>query len=61
MESIEDIIEEVKIQICDNFCKWPGAPIPEGKDENWLWDDDSPCNDCPLNRLRGANEPNQKG
>jgi hypothetical protein len=50
-KSITQIFEEIKEDMCDRFCKYPLMPTPAGKDEGWLLDDDSPCNDCPLNRL----------
>lgn len=51
MKSISEQIEEVKNEICDTRCKWPNQ-IPEGRDEDWLLEDpDSPCMNCPLNRL----------
>ena len=50
--SVSEIIEDIKCQICDTRCKYPQMPIPEGKTEDWLIEDeDSPCNDCPLSRL----------
>lgn len=48
---IADILEEVKGDMCDNYCKYPTQTPPEGKDEDWLFDDDSPCQTCPLNKL----------
>ena len=51
-QTVAQIMEEVIEEMCDHYCKWPNEPIPEGKSEDWLInDDDSPCNDCPLNRL----------
>lgn len=51
-ESITEILEQVKYQMCDKYCRWSTGPIPDGKDEDWLLEDpDSPCNGCPLNRL----------
>lgn len=49
--SITEQIEEIKSEICDKYCKYPNQPIPEGKDEDWLFDDDGPCMNCPLNKL----------
>ena len=47
-----DIICEVNQEICDGYCKYPNMPIPEGKDEDWLInDEDSPCISCPFNKL----------
>jgi len=51
-KSITEIIESVKEDICDKYCKYPCMTPPEGKDEDWLtMDKDSPCNTCPLLRL----------
>lgn len=50
--SVTELIEKVKEDMCNGYCKYSNAPIPEGKTEDWLYEDeDSPCNDCPLNRL----------
>lgn len=50
--SIIQIIEQVKEDMCNNYCKWPHEPVPEGQDEDWLWNDPkSPCQNCPLDRL----------
>lgn len=52
IKSITEQIEEICDEICDHYCKYPYEPIPEGKTEDWLFtDDDSPCVNCPLNRL----------
>ena len=49
---IDEILKETIItDICTNYCKYPEMPIPEGKDANWLAEDGSPCETCPLNRL----------
>ena len=48
---ITEILEETLAEMCDNYCKYPEMPIPEGKSEDWLFDADSPCNNCPLNKL----------
>lgn len=49
MSTVTEIIEEVKEDICQNYCKWPN-----------LWDEEmeecelcesSICRNCPLNRL----------
>lgn len=51
LSAIDDI-KAVKSEMCDKYCKYPEKPIPEGKTEDWLWiDDDSPCINCPLNKL----------
>lgn len=43
-QTIPEIIEEVKIDICDNYCKYPN----EIKDDEELNDI---CEKCPLGRL----------
>ena len=50
-KSITEQIEEAKSQMCDDYCIYPKQPIPEGKTDNWLFEDDSPCVNCPLNNL----------
>lgn len=50
--TITQKIEQVKEKMCDEYCKYSCMNPPEGKDEDWLWnDEDSPCNNCPLNNL----------
>lgn len=50
--SICEQLEKVKEEMCDKYCKYPHEPVPDGKDDNYLYeDDDSPCLTCPLNRL----------
>ena len=52
IKTITEQIEDICGEICDNYCKYPNEPIPDGKTEDWLFtDDDSPCNKCPLARL----------
>lgn len=50
-KTIAQQFEEIASEMCDKYCKYPNMPIPEGKDEDWLYADDGPCNKCPLNRL----------
>lgn len=51
-QTVAQIMEQVIEDMCDRYCRWPNEPIPAGKTEDWLInDDESPCNDCPLNRL----------
>lgn len=45
--SITEILEEVKNDMCDKYCKYPGSV----EDQEELYDQDGPCNSCPLNRL----------
>lgn len=50
--TISEQLEKAKEQMCDKYCKYPCMTPPEGKDENWLCEDeDSPCHECPLNKL----------
>jgi hypothetical protein len=42
-QTISEIVEEVKTEICDNYCKYPDV-LPE----DVLW---SNCEKCPLGRL----------
>ena len=49
--TISEQIESIKERVCDCICKYTVMPIPEGKNDDWLFDDDSPCKDCPLNDL----------
>ena len=51
-KSIKEKLEEQKAIFCDEYCRYPREPIPEGKDDNWLLEKDSPCNTkCPLNYM----------
>lgn len=45
-QQIEEIVEEV----CDKICKYPEKYQPE-EWEALFGSDESPCNDCPLNKL----------
>ena len=49
MKTIIDILEEVKAEMCINYCKWPDLwdAEKEGKDLS----DSEQCENCPLNRL----------
>lgn len=50
--TLTDYIEKVKEEMCDGYCKYPNQEPPAGKDEDWLYEDaDSPCSNCPLNKL----------
>ena len=44
IQTIPQIIEEVKMEICDHYCKYTN----ETKDEEKLYDI---CGKCPLGRL----------
>lgn len=51
-KTVKEIIDDVIDDMCNNYCKYPNMPIPEGKDADWLVEGkDSPCQNCPLNRL----------
>ena len=45
--SITEILEKVKSDMCDKYCKYPDIV----KNQEELYDQDGPCNRCPLNRL----------
>lgn len=51
--TVTQIIEEVIAEVCDKICRYTISAPPEGKDDNWLIEDDSPCHECPLNKLGG--------
>lgn len=48
-KTIVEIIEEVKEDICGEYCKWPG--IYEEEMEGCELSESSICAGCPLNRL----------
>ena len=50
-DSIKVRIEKEKARMCDEYCRYPREPIPEGKDEWWLLAAGSPCEKCPLNNI----------
>ena len=51
-QTISEIIEKVKADMCDHYCIYTHQPLPDGRSEDWLLeDDDSPCKKCPLLRL----------
>lgn len=43
---VADILEQVKSDMCDNYCKWPALLVDEPEDA--LLDI---CDRCPLERL----------
>lgn len=53
LDELNEQIEAAKIKFCDELCIYTHNAIPEGKDEDWLInDDDSPCNTiCPFSEL----------
>lgn len=46
-KSITEIIEEVRYQMCDRYCKFPEQYTPEEWEEVF----EDICKDCPLDRL----------
>lgn len=49
-KTIIQIIEEVKEEMCNKYCKYPNEYKPEEHDGMELWDSDI-CKNCPLTRL----------
>ena len=49
MDDIE-YLEDIKNEMCDNYCKYPNEYDPEQNDGVDLCDSDI-CENCPLNRL----------
>ena len=47
-KTVSQIIEEVKGQMCDKYCKYPN--IWDEEKEGQLYDSDI-CNNCPMNKL----------
>lgn len=47
LKTITDILEEVKQEMCDDYCKYP--TLVNNRED--LFADDSPCMGCPLTRL----------
>ena len=45
-QTIPEIIEEVKCEICDNYCKYPDLFTAEEEDVL-----NATCEKCPLGRL----------
>ena len=48
-QTVTDIIEQVKSEMCDNYCKIPGICSEAGLDESVMLKDF--CEHCPLERL----------
>lgn len=46
-KTVTGILEKVKQEICDGYCKYPTLTKREGE----LFEDNSPCMECPLTRL----------
>lgn len=52
MKTITEILEEVKTEICDNYCKMPFKYSAAEWEQMFATDSDKlPCNNCPLNKL----------
>ncbi len=49
--SITEQIEKVREEMCSSYCKYPEQEIHEGKTVDWLFEEGSPCENCPLNKL----------
>lgn len=47
----EILIEEVKAQICDHYCRYPDEYKTHENDANWEQMIIEKCNDCPLTAL----------
>lgn len=48
MSTVYDIIEEVKIEMCEEYCRFPREWDEEVEQETL---NDAKCAKCPLNRL----------
>lgn len=46
-KTVTNILEEVKQEMCDRYCKYPTLV----NDREELFAEDGPCMKCPLNRL----------
>lgn len=46
-KTVTGILEEIKQEICDDYCKYPTLAKREGE----LFEYNSPCMKCPLTRL----------
>jgi hypothetical protein len=47
--SISKQIEEIKKQMCDDYCRYTNEGKTEGVEVYEM--ENSPCDNCPLNRL----------
>lgn len=47
VKTVTDILEEVKQEMCDDYCKYPTIV----NDREDLFADNSPCTECPLTKL----------
>ena len=48
--TVTETIEEVKTDICNDYCRYPREYDPDEHDGIELWNTDI-CGNCPLNRL----------
>ena len=48
-ETLVQMLEECLANMCDNYCKFQAQYQDNGED--FLIDDESPCNECPLNKI----------
>jgi RNase P subunit RPR2 len=47
VKTITELLEEIKGQVCDKYCRFPEA-YPENEQERMY---EEKCNNCPLNLL----------
>lgn len=60
-KTVSEIIEEVKTEICDNYCKYPAIyDTREDSSENYDEMMEKICANCPLDRLRGGKQDANK-
>lgn len=50
VQELQETIENVMNEMCDNYCKYPLKYTQEEWDAI-AFDDDSPCISCPLSRF----------
>lgn len=48
-KTVREIIEEVRAEICEHYCKWPEKWDEEAEGCELI--DSSLCSNCPLGRL----------
>lgn len=51
VETITEILENIKEIMCDRYCKYPTTYKLESNGDFIYDDPESPCNNCPLNYL----------
>jgi len=49
--TVTQIIDDVIAEVCEKICRYTHEPPPEGKDDDWLYEEGGPCENCPLNKL----------